>query len=66
MQNITLTDPLFDTTGLGEIVHASPRTVEAWRIRGTGPRVTRVGPRMVRYRLSDINAWLAGQTQRAV
>lgn len=36
------------------------RTLEMWRYRGTGPRFLKVG-RHIRYRWSDVEAWLATQ-----
>ena len=41
---------------------ASQRTLQAWRLLGRGPRFIKVGGRSVRYRLADVEAWLAGQT----
>ena len=38
----------------------SPRTLERWRYRGTGPQYLKVGGRVV-YRLSDIEAFEATQ-----
>jgi predicted DNA-binding transcriptional regulator AlpA len=37
----------------------SARTLEAWRRRGYGPPFIRLSPRLVRYRASDIDRWLA-------
>ena len=40
----------------------SPRTLEAWRLRGGGPPFTKIGARAVRYRRGDVVAWsTAGQ-----
>jgi predicted DNA-binding transcriptional regulator AlpA len=39
----------------------SRRTLQSWRLRGRGPRYIKV-QRSVRYRLSDIEEWLAAQT----
>lgn len=36
-------------------------TLYAWRTQGTGPRGARVG-RYVRYRRSDVDAWLDAQS----
>ncbi len=33
-------------------------TIEQWRLRGQGPRFVKLG-RSVRYRLSDVNSYLA-------
>jgi predicted DNA-binding transcriptional regulator AlpA len=39
----------------------SARTLEAWRLRGYGPPFLRLSPRLVRYRASDIEQWLAAR-----
>jgi hypothetical protein len=38
------------------------RTAENWRANGDGPPYTRLGPRKIRYRLSDCRAWAAART----
>ncbi len=38
-------------------------TLEKWRQRGEGPHWVRVGKRAVRYRVRDVEAWLAEQVQ---
>jgi len=40
---------------------ASSRTLEAWRRRGYGPPFLRLSPRLVRYRASDLDTWLAAR-----
>lgn len=39
----------------------SARTLESWRRRGYGPPFLRLSPRLVRYRASDIDKWLAAR-----
>lgn len=39
----------------------SARTLEAWRLGGYGPLFLRLSPRLVRYRASDIDQWLAAR-----
>jgi hypothetical protein len=36
-----------------------PRTLESWRSRGCGPRFVAYSKRCIRYRLSDLKAWVA-------
>lgn len=36
------------------------RTLERWEKQGIGPAPVRVGPRLVRYRAAEVEAWLAG------
>ena len=45
-----------------ELGLASRRTLQAWRLLGRGPRFIKVGGRTIRYRLVDVEAWLAEQT----
>ncbi len=51
---------LFDQDRLAEILGCSPRTLERHRIEGTGIPYLRIG-RLVRYRLSEVQAHLAVQ-----
>ena len=46
------------TTELAEMLGVPVATCRWWRHNGTGPRGFRVG-RAVRYRRSDIEAWIA-------
>lgn len=41
------------------MLSVSPRALEAWRMRGGGPPFIRISKRCVRYRRSDVDAWLA-------
>jgi predicted DNA-binding transcriptional regulator AlpA len=42
-------------------------TLEAWARDGTGPKVVRMGPRGIRYRLADLRAFIEeSSTKRAV
>ncbi|RBY94944.1 hypothetical protein DQ244_01575 [Blastococcus sp. TBT05-19] len=40
---------------------ASLSTLKRWARLGIGPRPIKVGPRMVRYRRDEVDAWLAGR-----
>jgi predicted DNA-binding transcriptional regulator AlpA len=35
----------------------SPRTLQKWRQKGTGPKVVKVSAKAVRYRKCDLAAW---------
>lgn len=35
----------------------TPRALQAWRVRGGGPRFVRVSSRGIRYRHEDLIAW---------
>ena len=41
----------------GKVSPVSPRTLQRWRMEGAGPLFARIG-RLVRYRQSDLDAWL--------
>ena len=49
---------LMDTRQAAAVLGVQPRTLEAWRLRGSGPRYVQVG-RLVRYRRAAIERWLA-------
>ena len=60
MQNPTkaflLTTPALTETQLAERWAISRKTLQAWRLRGGGPRFVRIGT-AIRYMLSDITAY---------
>ncbi len=43
---------------VAKILNLSPRTLEAWRHRGGGPRYLLLTPRCVRYKKSDLNQFM--------
>lgn len=43
------------------MIGVEPQTLKLWRRKGIGPRYVKFGNR-VRYRVSDIEAWLAEHT----
>ncbi|MBB4667427.1 excisionase family DNA binding protein [Microbacterium marinum] len=51
---------LLTQTELAEYLQVPVRTIEDWRTRDYGPKFLRVG-RRVRYRESDVDAWLDAQ-----
>lgn len=53
-------DKMLSPDEVAELLGISVRTVYAWRYRGDGPPGFKVG-RHVRYRPSDVEAWLADQ-----
>lgn len=44
-----------------EILTLSVRTLQAWRLRGAGPRFVRAG-RAIRYQQSEIADWISANT----
>jgi hypothetical protein len=55
-------EPLLTTAEAAAHLRLSPRTLEAWRLRGGGPRYCKLGDRVL-YTQRDLNAWLDTQTR---
>jgi phage terminase Nu1 subunit (DNA packaging protein) len=51
--------PLLGTDELAGFLRVSPRTVEAWRVRGGGPEYIRASKGMIRYARAAVLEWLA-------
>jgi predicted DNA-binding transcriptional regulator AlpA len=43
----------------------SPRTLEAWRVRGGGPPFSKIGARAVRYQRAAVLAWAANRQRQS-
>jgi len=57
-RDITLDVPrLLRQREVADLLHVSTRTLEKWRVTGSGPRFVKVG-RGCLYRVEDIEAWL--------
>lgn len=54
-------DTLLTEVQTAEFLNLSVRTLQAWRIKMAGPRFVRAG-RAVRYRRSDLIAWIDANT----
>lgn len=52
----------FSDAELAVSLGITARALQAWRSRGGGPKFVRVG-RLVRYRQSDVESWLADQAR---
>jgi hypothetical protein len=56
------TDPLLvSESRAAALIAAAPKTLERWRSTGDGPPFVRAGPRMIRYALADLQAWIEAQ-----
>ena len=51
-------EPLMTTSQAAKVLGLSRRTLEAYRVRGGGPRFVRIAPTCVRYRPQDVEAWV--------
>jgi predicted DNA-binding transcriptional regulator AlpA len=55
-------EPLVDPEAVATYLNLFVKTLENWRGKGEGPRFIRVSPQCVRYRWSDVDAWLDQNT----
>jgi predicted DNA-binding transcriptional regulator AlpA len=61
-ENPIVTEKLLSPNQAAEILGIQPRTLDFWRQRGgVGPKFIRYSARCVRYRLSDLQAWIASR-----
>ncbi len=51
-------DALLDEKRVAQFLNLNHRTLQQWRLRGTGPRFIRISSRCVRYRYRDLLAWI--------
>jgi len=56
-------DDFMTTTQVAERLNIPVSTVRYWRFMGQGPKSFTMGQRTVRYRSSDVEAWLDAQYQ---
>lgn len=54
-------DELLTTAEVALMLRTPNATLRTWRYQGIGPRSFHLGPRGVRYRKSDVLAWLERQ-----
>ena len=52
------TDPFFDSRETADFLGLSPALFARMRKRGEGPRFHKIGPRIIRYRLSSIEKYI--------
>lgn len=52
---------LLNDDELAAMCQVQPSTVKRWRREKTGPKVVWLTPRAPRYRLSDVESWLASR-----
>ncbi len=55
-------EQLLNETQAADILCYSVRALQNWRHRGGGPRFVKVSTRSVRYRYSDLVAWIESRT----
>jgi len=59
-----MSDPLIPQQRLAELLCVSERTLERWRVEGSGPTFLKAGRRVL-YRQSDIDTWLAATAKNS-
>jgi hypothetical protein len=52
-------DVLLTTKQAAALLGLTARFLESRRVRGGGPRFVAISPRMVRYRIEDLQTWVA-------
>lgn len=57
-----VTERMISPKELAALLQVPLQTIYQWRYRGGGPRGYRVG-RHVRFRMSDVEAWLADRAE---
>jgi hypothetical protein len=55
-------EPFVDENRGAKHLGVSPRTMQRWRMTGTGPRWFRIG-RLAKYRIPDLTAWAEAQAR---
>ena len=58
-----MVEPLLTTDQAAACLGTTKRTLEAWRYEGGGPVFVKLGGRMVRYRPSDLEAFVEAGEQ---
>lgn len=58
-------EKLLDDRDLADVLKVSLETPADWRKSGVGPAYVRVGPRLIRYKRSDVQAFIDAGHQPA-
>jgi predicted DNA-binding transcriptional regulator AlpA len=58
-------EQLLTTVQVADWLQVKVETLHQWRWQGKGPRAVRSGPKFVRYRAADVNAWIEAQAPPA-
>lgn len=49
------------TLEVAQALQVSKPTLDGWRCKGCGPKFTKLGKRLVRYKWADVRQWLEKQ-----
>lgn len=58
----TQPEPLLESSVIADLLGTTPQNLAQMRYRGTGPKFIKLGARSVRYRWSDVEAWIDSNT----
>ena len=58
MTTIQTPSPLLTPVEVAQLLRVNIQTLSVWRKAGTGPKSVKVSERKLRYRQSDVEAWL--------
>jgi predicted DNA-binding transcriptional regulator AlpA len=64
MSSISRPTQILSTDEVAAFLGISRDALELRRRRGSGPPFVRVSPRMIRYRVEDVEAWLAARIEQ--
>lgn len=62
MMDSSTLEPLLTTSEAAAILALSPRTLESYRRKGGGPTFIALSRNVVRYRRTDLEAWVAARS----
>lgn len=65
MKTVENPDPLLCEKEAAAYLGYAPKTLSGWRYKGGGPAFVRVSASSVRYRVSDLEAWIAARRRRS-
>lgn len=54
-------EPLVKAQAVADFLGINVQTLYNWRAAGEGPPCVKLGGRAIRYRMSDVTAWLAAE-----
>jgi predicted DNA-binding transcriptional regulator AlpA len=60
---LTETDVLLTESRAATLLSVTRRTLQAWRMRGTGPRYVRISSRCVRYSYDELITWIESRSR---
>lgn len=58
-------EALLTSEQVAEVLAVDRTTLKGWRIQGCGPKFLQLTARCIRYRRSDIEAWVAKRERRS-